>query len=117
MCTGGTQKLTLNAGPGLRNRRYWIFGSETGTRPSIDLRGLHIPLNPDLYTIVAMGAVNSKEFTNFRGTLDANGLATASFNVPAKMPFPLGYTLFHAYVLYDARGIYFASNAVPIQLR
>ena len=96
----------------------WIFGSETGTTPGINLLGVHIPLNPDLYTIIAMGAVNGKEFTNFRGTLDANGLANASFNVPANLPFPAGFTFHHAYVVYDASGrFYMASNAVPLRLR
>ena len=83
--TGGTQKLTVNAGKAHANRLYWIFGSMTGTSPGINLLGVHIPLNPDLYTDLAMGAVNGKEFTNFRGTLDANGLAIASFNVPSQL--------------------------------
>ena len=75
----------------------------------------HIPLNPDLYTIIAMGAVNGKEFNKFRGTLDANGLASASLNVPA---LPFGFSFHHAYVVYDASGkIYMASNAVPLRLK
>ena len=115
---GGTQRLTVNAGRAHANRLYWIFGSETGTRPGVDLLGVHIPLNPDLYTIIAMGAVNGKEFTKFRGTLDANGLAAASFNVPPNLPFPPGFTFHHAYVVYDATGrFYMASNAVPLRLK
>jgi hypothetical protein len=113
---GGTQRLTVHAGKAHANRSYWIFGSETGTRPGIDLLGVHIPLNPDLYTIIAMGAVNGREFTNFRGTLDANGLATASVNIPANLAF--GFTFHHAYVVYDASGkIHMASNAVPVRLK
>ena len=114
----GTQNLWLDAGKVHANRSYAIFGSVTGTRPGITLLGVHIPLNPDLYTIIAMGAVNGKEFTKFRGTLDANGLATASFNVPANLPLPSGFRFYHAYVVYDASGkIYMASNAVPLTLR
>ncbi len=79
---------------------------------------MHIPLNPDPYTVVAMAAVNTTVFTNFKGTLDANGLATASFNVPPNLPFPPGFTFHHAYVVYDASGkFYMASNAVPLRLR
>ena len=114
--TGGTQKLTVDAGKEHKNLRYWIFGTESGTNPGIDVLGVHIPINPDLYTIIAMGAVNGKEFTNFRGTLDANGLAKASFNLPANIPF--GFTFHHAYVVYDASGrFYMASNAAPLRLK
>ena len=116
---GGTQMLTLNAGADLKNKSYWIFGSETSTMPGVVLTGIHIPLNPDLYTITAMGAVNGKEFTKFRGTLDATGLATASFNIPANLPFPTGFKLYHAYVVYDATTgqIFTSSNPVPVQLK
>ena len=47
----------------------------------------------------------------------ANGLATASFNVPANLPVPSGLTFHHAYVVYDATGkFHMASNAVPLRL-
>ena len=107
----------MNAGKTHAGRSYWIFGS-LSSDPGIDLLGVHIPLNPDLYTAVAMQAVNGKEFANFRGTLDVNGLATASFNVPANLPLPSGFTFHHAYVVYDASGkFYLASNAVPLVLK
>jgi hypothetical protein len=116
--TGGTQRLTVNAGKAHANRLYWIFGSITGTTPGVNLLSVHIPLNPDLYTDVAMGAVNTTVFTTFKGTLDANGFATASFNVPANLPLPPGFTFDHAYVVYDASGkFYMASNAVPLRLK
>jgi hypothetical protein len=115
---GGTQKLTVNAGKTHANRLYWIFGSITGTKPGVNLLGVHIPLNPDLYTDVAMAAVNTKEFTNFRAKLDTNGTATSSFNVPANLPVASGFTFHHAYVVYDASGkFYMASNAVPLRLK
>jgi hypothetical protein len=115
---GGTQGLSINAGKAHANRSYWIFGSVTGTRPGVNLLGVHIPLNPDLYTNVAMANVNTTVFTKFRGTLDANGLATASFVVPPNLPLPTGFTFHHAYVVYDASGkFYMASNAVPLRLR
>ncbi len=114
----GTQSLTVNAGTAHANRLYWIFGSVTGTSPGVNLLGVHIPLNPDPYTDIAIGAVNTTVWTNFKGTLDANGLATASFNVPANQPIPSGFTFHHAYVVYDASGkLYMASNAVPLRLK
>jgi hypothetical protein len=115
---GGTQTLTVNAGKAHANRLYWIFGSVTGTTPGVNLLGVHVPLNPDLYTDVAMGAVNTTVFAKFRGTLDGNGLATASFRVPSNLPLPAGFTFHHAYVVYDASGkFYMASNAVPLRMR
>ena len=65
-----------------------------------------------------MMAVNSTEFTNFRGTLNANGLASASFNAPANMPLLSGFTFYHAYVVHDPGGkVYMASNAVPLEMK
>ena len=116
--TGGTQKLTVNAGKALANRSYWVFGSVTGTRPGLNLLGVHIPLNPDPYTDIAIAAVNTTAFTKFRGTLDANGLGSASFNVPGNLPVVSGFTFHHAYVVYDAAGkFYLSSNAVPLRMK
>ncbi len=115
---GGTQNLTVNASKAHANRLYWIFGSITGTTPGVNLLGVHIPLNPDLYTDIALGSVNTTVWTNFRGTLDSNGLAAASFNVPANLAIPPNLTIHHAYVVYDASGrVYMASNAVPVQFK
>ena len=108
----------MNAGKAHANRLYWIFGSITGTKPGVNLLGVHIPLNPDLYTDVAMVNVNSTVWTKFKGSLDSNGLATALFKVPANLPLPSGFTFHHAYVVYDASGkLFMASNAVPLTLR
>ena len=34
-------------------------------------------------------------------TLSATGAATASLNVPAKLPIPWGFKLYHSYIVYD----------------
>ena len=39
--TGGTQTLTVNAGKAHANRSYWIFGSESGANPGVDVLGVH----------------------------------------------------------------------------
>ena len=88
----------------------------TGTT-GFNLIGVHITLDPDLYTDFAMGLVNTAGFTRFTGTLDANGLATASLNVPTGLP-PIPFTVYHAYVVFDNTGrFHMASNAVPLRLR
>ena len=116
---GGTQKLTVNAGKAHAKRSYWIFGSVTGTTPGVPLGGVHIPLNPDPYTNFAFANVNANPpFKGFWGRLDANGLATASFIVPANLPVRPGFTFYHAYVVYDTSGkLYMASNPVPLRLK
>ena len=115
---GGQQQLTLNAGKVHAGKLYWIFGSITGTTPGVKLLGVQIPLNPDVYTDAGIANVNSSVFTRFRGQLDANGRASASFNVPANLPVGSGFTFYHAYLVYDASGkFYMASGAVPLRLK
>ena len=116
IANGGTQTLTVNAGKSHANRSYWILGSMTGTTPGVTLSGLHVPLNWDPYADISFAFVNTSVFTNLGGTLDANGVATASFNVPAKQAIPSGLTIYHAYAAFDASGkLYMASDAVPVR--
>jgi predicted lipoprotein with Yx(FWY)xxD motif len=112
----GRQNLTMDAGKTNASRLYWIFGSITGIKPGVTLGSVHIPLNPDIYTDLAL-ALPSPFFVGFRGTLDANGRATAAFVVPKNLPPSAGGTLFHAGLVYDAaNNFYLASNAVPLRL-
>ena len=87
--------------------------------PGVVLTGIHIPLRPDLYTDIAIGAVNSNTFTKFRGTLSATGTATASLNVPANLQIPSGFKLYHAYIVYDGttRQIFTSSNPVSVEFK
>lgn len=101
VANGGTQKFTLNVGPAFRGKRYWIHGSVTGILPGIVLAGIPILLMPDPYTDLLIAVGNSAVLTNFRGTLSAVGVATASLNIPAGLSIPVGYKLFHAYLIYD----------------
>jgi hypothetical protein len=119
IATGGTQTLTLHSARGHGGKLYWIFGSMTGTMPGVSLFGVPIPLNPDAYTVIAIGAVNSKAFTNFRGTFRATGNATALLNIPAKLPIPIGFKLYHGYVLYDGTTgqVYASSNPVSVEFK
>ena len=116
--SGGTQTLTLDAGPVHANRPYWIFGSITGRSPGIALNGIQIPLNFDIYTEVAMQNVMlNPPFRGFRSVLDASGRGTAQFIVPANLV-KVTFTLHHAYVLFDATGAFYcASNPVSVTVR
>jgi hypothetical protein len=94
---GGTQQLFIDGGSTRANRLFWIFGSFTGTTPGIRLDGLDFPLNPDIYTDLAIVATNSSNLVNFRGVLDSSGKATARLIVPVV---PSAGNLHHAALLY-----------------
>ncbi|MHC4896955.1 MAG: DUF7948 domain-containing protein [Planctomycetota bacterium] len=122
LSTGGTQKLTVNAGKAHANRSYWIFGSVTGTTPGITLASaigaVHIPLNPDIWTDYTIGLANTATLSNTKATLDASGTAQAAFNIPkVNLPGAIGVVFYHAYLVYDAKNnFYMASNPVPLKL-
>ena len=69
------------------------------------------------YTDLTYTAANTAILAKFSGTLDANGRATASFNVPSGLPPLVGLTLHHAFVAYKTTGPVMASNAVPLDLK
>ena len=100
---------------GNAGRSYWVFGSVSGTAPGVSLPGIRVPLNPDAYTDFTIGHGNSSLLLRTRGTLDANGRATAGIRIPSGLPSSAAsLTLHHAYVVFDAQGrLYSASGAVP----
>ena len=57
--------------------------------------------------------------TPFRGTLSASSTATASLNVPANLPIPPGFKLYHAYVVFDGTTgqVFTSSNPVSVEFR
>jgi hypothetical protein len=113
------QQLSLGAGTQHAGRFYWILGSVTGTTPGITLAGTHFPLIPDPYTDITLGSWSANPpFLGFKGQLDLQGRATASFNVPASHPAVNDLTLYHAYLVYDAQGYWhMVSNAVLLRLK
>jgi hypothetical protein len=113
----GVQNLRLDAGKVHANRSYAIFGSGTGTVPGINLAGIHLPLNFDVYSEFTIGSATPPVYLNFKGTLDSNGEATASIRVPSGLPPLPAITLYHAYLVFDNNGIYMASDAVPLRLK
>jgi hypothetical protein len=96
-----------------------MFGSVTGTTPGIDFGGgVVLPLNYDVYFNLTLHKHGLGAFSNFIGTLDGNGSATASLTLPALMdPSLVGVKLYHAYLAASVLGIpEFASNAVSVEL-
>ena len=57
--------------PWYRIRRNPCMMVVTGTTPGVNVLGVQIPLNPDLYTNFTIGSVFLPPFTNFRYCLIA----------------------------------------------
>jgi len=111
VATGGASTLRLDAGPAHGGNLYVIAGSLSGTRPGIDVKGVHIPPNPDTFTLMTLSP--SPNFQNFIGTLDGQGTGTATFDtiVPIDVSF-IGTEASFAYVSLPLPG--FVSNPVTV---
>ena len=118
---GGSVTFTLDAGTANAGKTYWLLGSSTGTTPGTSIQnGNVLPLNAinDPWFRLTMLNPNTPVLATTLGTLDANGRATAQLTLPAGTPSILaGWTLDHAFVLYDPVQRFFAaSNSVPMTL-
>jgi hypothetical protein len=82
--TGASIHFTLDAGPAKAGRNYVLLGSVSGQSPGTPLPGGYavLPLNWDILTDVMFELINGPAFQNFLGTLDGNGMATATLNAP-----------------------------------
>lgn len=118
LAVGGSQSLYLRAGIANAGKQYVILGSMTGVTPGVNFGITHFPLNIDVYTTIVATYFNTFVYTGFLGSLDANGNASASFNLPPGITgVPPHLLLHHAYlVLNPAQFPIFASNAYPIYL-
>ena len=90
---GGSASFTINVGPNMAGKLYTLAASASGTAPGTLFSGYLIPLNADIWTTRSINFANTIFFTNTRGTLDATGSATASFNTVGARPFLNGITL------------------------
>ena len=94
---GGTVTLDLNANndPGL----FFQLGSSLGTGPiPIDTRNLG--LSPDNLLQISVGGLWPGIFSGYSGTLDGQGQAKASINIP-NIPFLIGLHIHTAFVTLD----------------
>lgn len=114
--TGGSVEFALDAGPDRAFKDYFIFGSVTGTAPGIALPGgLALPINPDIFTNLLISQVNSIFFSDFQGSLDATGRATAIFDTVIPLPpSTAGLKFFFAFVQYNP--LDFASSPAVVEV-
>jgi hypothetical protein len=111
--TGGSTQFYLNGDSSQAGRTYMLALSASGTSPGTWVNGINVPLNRDAYTNYCMAHVNNAVFANFRGTLDADGDAIATFNAPViTNPGLVGRTLSFAWITLSP--VDFASNPVDL---
>jgi hypothetical protein len=118
LVTGGTQTLSLNAGPAQAGLPYLMLGSLSGTSPGLPLGNLLLPLNYDSYTDYLLLNPGAPPVTGGFGVLDAQGKGTAAFSLPVASPIGLfGLTGQHAFLVIGPNlEVVFTSNAMPVFL-
>lgn len=107
---GGSVELVLNA-PERVGHDYLIVGSVSGTMPGTAVGYTHVPLNRDWYTDYVLGHLNGYVYSGFFGTLDGDGMATATLNIPA-VPGWAGTVTNYAFV--TLHPIDYSSNAIDV---
>jgi hypothetical protein len=108
--------IYLDAGPAYAGRDYILAGSFSGARPGTPLPGGEvIPLNRDALTDLILNNLNGLIFQNFSGTLDGDGVALATLNIPGAInPSHAGKTITFAFTL--TNGFDFVSNPVFVDI-
>src|SRR5687767_14844825 len=97
VATGGTQILTLAAGPTHANRSYVVAGS-FGTSPGFMLGSVQVPLNPDGWLTASLQLANGVNLQNTVGSLNGAGNAQARIVFPPLHPSLAGTVMYHAFV-------------------
>ncbi|MHC4945342.1 MAG: agmatine deiminase family protein [Planctomycetota bacterium] len=113
---GGTVNFTLAAGSGNADRNYLLVGGTSGTEPGFPLPGgvATLPVNWDWFSDLEMTLLNTSIFSNFMGTLDAQGEAAAQMNVPPLPPGSAGLMMYYAYCCNDPFDL--VSNPITIEV-
>lgn len=113
---GGVQHLVLDLGSSWSGSAYLLLGTVTGTQPGVMLQGINVPLNFDPYTFFTSSAANGSFLQNTLGTLDQQGRAQCTIQVPPSVA-PSGLAVHHACLWFDSsltvRG---ATGTVPLRL-
>lgn len=122
LAEGGTVRMSINLGPAMAGRLYWVLGTTGGTEPGMKLGFTKVPLNhdgPGGYMPQTLQHPNQDEIEHTFGVLDAYGKAEARFKLPPDSDSGLaGNVVDHAFVIFELvpRTPVWASNAVRFRL-
>jgi hypothetical protein len=114
--TGGTVNFNLNAGVDQANRDYFLLASASGTEPGTQLPGgtTVLPLNWDAVTDLMIVLANGPIAVGFSGTLDNEGLGSATLDTGPLPGSTVGSIVSFAYLLYYPFD--YVSNPVNIDI-
>ena len=119
---GGTVQLDLLTDATLAGETVQFLLSQSGSDPGVDLGGVfddgvHLGINPDVWTEFSVIAANSARLPGFLGTLDASGAANAAVNTLGPLPAILiGSEITVIAIVHDAWDIAFSSNPVAFSI-
>ena len=84
---------------------YMMLLGVTRTTPGMLVGGTQVPLNYDVFTSIALGAMNTATLPGFIGALDAQGRGTAGLVIPGAIaPALLGLRWNFASLILDIGG-------------
>ncbi len=115
---GGAVDFTLDAGPDWAGASYLLVGGGSGATPGAHWNGTVLPLAADEVSDYLRNHANDPGLSGFRGSLDANGQATARLDLPPGAitdPALIGITYRFAYVASTPSGS-MVSNATTLRL-
>lgn len=103
--SGGTQVMTVDAGPAFAGQFYFLVGTSAGDTPGFPFGGFLIPLNFSSYLNQTL-AQSIGQLTGQFAPLNAAGQGTAQFTLGGGVfpPSFAGLTLHHAYVIISGVG-------------
>ena len=114
--TGGGRSFCLRAPPATGGQEYVLLGSLSGTSPGLRFSGEVVPLNRDAYMHLSLFAPHLALLTDSSSTLDADGRAIATFDLPPGAPLSLiGLTASFAYLVFESGASSGSSNYFQFQ--
>jgi FG-GAP repeat len=121
---GGSIPLSLECGKLSKDENFIVLASASGSSPGIDVPAaaggaVHLPLNLDALTSVALPLANTQLFQGFIGQLDADGGGLSVFSLPAGLAPPslAGLTFtFAALTTGASGGVRYATHAEDVLL-
>jgi hypothetical protein len=103
--------LTLPAQAG----QSYLVAAALSSAPGIPVPGVGtIPLAYDPVLLLSISGQLPAIFTDFSGVIDANGEATATFNLPPGVP--VGFDFSIAAIAYDGSGVTFITNGEDLKI-